>query len=135
MIKIMPVGGYNEFGKNMTAVNVDGSVIILDMGLDVEKFVNLEGEDGKKKIDAAYLIKEGIIPDDSRIDSWKKNVKAIVIGHGHLDHLGAVTFLEKHYNAPIICTPYTAAVLRILAHERHTRTVSLDAIKINLDEI
>ena len=117
MIKIMPIGGYNEFGRNMTAVNVDDSVVIFDMGLDVEKYVSLSGNDDAPKLGRNSLIIEKVIPDDSIISAWKKNVKAIVIGHGHLDHIGAVPFLEKSYEAPIICTAYTGEVLKTLVRE------------------
>lgn len=121
MIRIMPIGGYNEFGRNMTAVNVDGDVVIFDMGLDVEKYVTLSGDDDKLKMSRNFLIKDKIIPDDSIISAWKKNVKAIVIGHGHLDHLGAVPFLEKNYDAPIICTAYTGEIIRTIARDdNHT---------------
>lgn len=121
MIRIMPIGGYNEFGRNMTAVNVDGEVVIFDMGLDVEKYVSLSGDDDKLKLGRNYLIKDKVIPDDSIISAWKKNVKAIVIGHGHLDHLGAVPFLEKSYDAPIICTAYTGEILKAIARDdNHT---------------
>lgn len=113
----MPIGGYNEFGKNMTAVKIDDSVIILDMGLHVEKYISFNGEDNKIKFSRETLIKEGIIPDDSIISAWKNKVKAIIPSHAHLDHIGAIQFLAKNYKAPILCTPYTAEVIKVLTED------------------
>ena len=54
----------------------------------------------------------GAIPNDTVISSWQNKVKAIIISHCHLDHLGAVPYLANKYNCPIIATPYTIEVLR-----------------------
>jgi len=117
MIEIMPIGGYNEFGKNMTAVKVDDEVIIFDMGLHVEKYINLNEDSSLQIRNREELIKREIIPNDNFIKDWKKKVKAIVPSHAHLDHIGAIPYLAKNYSAPIICTPYTAEVIKILSKD------------------
>src|SRR3989344_2449179 len=73
MIKIAPVGGYNEVGKNMTAVSVDDEVIILDMGLFLPAIIDFQEE--TEKPSAKKLIEIGAIPDDELIADWKDKIK------------------------------------------------------------
>lgn len=116
MITICAVGGYNEVGKNMTAVKVDDEVVILDMGLQLEKYIAYteDEEEDIKNITAPQLTKVGAIPDMAKIEDWRKRVKAIITTHAHLDHIGAIPFLAKKFKANIYCTPFTKAVLKII---------------------
>ena len=114
MIEICTVGGYNEVGKNMTAVKVDDEVVIFDMGVHLDSYIKYTEDEDLHDISAAELIKVGAIPDDSVISDWRKMVRAIIPTHAHLDHIGAVPFLSNKYDAPIICTPYSAEVLKAL---------------------
>ncbi|HSU72499.1 MAG TPA: RNase J family beta-CASP ribonuclease [Candidatus Binatia bacterium] len=115
-VEIITVGGTGEVGRNMTAVRVDDEVFLFDMGLHMPNYIKFTDEDisdlGKISVDA--LRKAGAIPDDNSIKHWRKNVKAIFLGHGHLDHIGAVPFISKNYSAPIIGTPYTIQVLKTM---------------------
>ena len=118
MIEICAVGGYNEIGKNMTAVKVDDEVIILDMGINLDPYIRYtEEEDIIGPLNPKELLKVGAIPDDKVIENWKDKVKAIVPTHAHLDHVGALSFLSNNYKAPIICTPFTAEVIKIIAND------------------
>ncbi len=112
MIEICTVSGYNEIGKNMTAVNVNGRVIILDMGLHVSKFIEVQGKEDVYGMSTRQLIKAQCIPDDGAIKDWWRKVDAIVPTHAHLDHVGGVPFLAEKYNAPIIATPFTIEVIK-----------------------
>src|SRR3989344_723287 len=103
-MKIYTIGGYNEVGKNMTVVESYNEAVIFDMGLFMEKIVDIE-EDEQARFDSDDLIRLGAIPDDTYVKNL--NVKAIVIGHAHLDHLGALPYLASKYKCPIIGTPYT----------------------------
>ncbi len=124
IMEIYTVGGFNEVGRNMTAVKVNNEVIILDMGLYLPKIVDFEEEGGERKdLDSEALAKIGAIPNDRILESVKDNVKAIVIGHGHLDHVGASPYLANKYNAPIIGTPYTIQILK--------RSLEDDGITLN----
>jgi len=114
MIEICTVGGYNEVGKNMTAVNVDGEVVILDMGIHLESYIKYTEDEDIIKIEPSELIKVGAVPDVTKIEKWKKNVKAIIPTHAHLDHVGAVPYLSSNYDAPILGTPFTIAVLKTI---------------------
>jgi len=117
MIEVWAVGGYSEVGsKNMTAIRVDDEVIILDMGYNVGRIVEYEGREGEElsKLPYEKMLKIDAIPNDTEFHKeWGKMVKAIVIGHAHIDHCGAVRLLAPRYkNAPIIGTPFTIEVIR-----------------------
>lgn len=110
-IGIIAVGGYNEMGKNMTAVRVDDEIIVLDMGLQLDR-VQIHEDLDLDKMHSLDLIKMGAIPDDTVMKEVSGTVKAIVCTHGHLDHIGALPKLAHRYKAPIIATPYTAELVK-----------------------
>jgi ribonuclease J len=112
MIEIYAVGGYNDVGKNCTAVNVDGEVIILDLGIHLESYIKLTQDEDIVKIDANKLMDVGAVPNISVLDKIRKNIKAIVVGHAHLDHIGAVPYIADKLNAPVVCAPYTGEVIK-----------------------
>ncbi|MBW2963687.1 RNase J family beta-CASP ribonuclease [Candidatus Woesearchaeota archaeon] len=117
MIEIRAIGGYGEVGKNCTAVKVDDEVVIFDMGLHLPHYIKYTEEEGENitKLSAKALQKVQAIPDDSLIDDWRDQVQAIIPSHAHLDHIGAIPYLARKYNqAPVICTPFTAAVLKTI---------------------
>lgn len=119
MIEICAVGGYNEVGKNMTAVKSEDGVVVLDMGLHLDNYIRYteDEEEDMIEISAEELAKAGAIPDDRVIKEWRSKVKAIVPTHAHLDHVGALIFLSNKYNAPIICTPFTAEVIKAISKD------------------
>jgi ribonuclease J len=118
MIEICAVGGYSEVGRNCTAINVDGDVIIIDMGLHLEKYIQYSENEEIEHIDVNKLIKSGAVPDISKIDSWKKDVKAIIPTHAHLDHVGAIPFLaQKFQKAEIIGTRFTLELLKAIVKD------------------
>ena len=111
-IQICAVGGYNEVGRNMTAVRIDDEVVIIDMGLHMENYVHYTEDEFFTKVDPKKLIEVQAAPDISKIDDWKPYVKAIVPSHAHLDHCGAIPYLSNEFNSPIICTPFTAEIIK-----------------------
>jgi len=120
IMEICAVGGYNEVGRNMTAVRIDGQVIILDMGFHLPNLIAMqESAEEFTRVSELSLRRAGAVPDDRAIKDWHDEVAAIVVGHAHLDHLGATPYLARKYNAPILCTPFTAEVLKsIVKSER-----------------
>ena len=115
-IEIITVGGYFEIGRNMTAVRIDDEIVILDMGLHLPNWIRLTEEEGENitLVGTETLRKAGAVPNDNVIQKLKKHVKAIIPTHAHLDHIGAIPYLAKKYDAPVIATPYTCAVLQAI---------------------
>ncbi|HYA32489.1 MAG TPA: RNase J family beta-CASP ribonuclease [Candidatus Bathyarchaeia archaeon] len=109
-IEVNAIGGYEEVGRNMTAIRVNGDVVIIDMGLRLDRIAIHEDAE-IEKMHSIDLIKMGAIPNDATLSQAKKSVKAIVCTHGHLDHIGAVPKLAHRYEAPIISTPFTAELI------------------------
>ncbi len=110
-IGIIAVGGYNEMGRNMTAIRINEDIIIIDMGLRLDR-VQIHEDVEIDKMHSLELIEMGAIPDDTIMKQINGNVRAIVCTHGHLDHIGAISKLAHRYTAPIISTPYTTALIK-----------------------
>jgi len=110
-IEIIAVGGYEEVGRNMTAVRCGKEIVILDMGLRLDQ-VMIHEEAEVENLHSLDLIQMKAIPDDTMMNTVEGSVKAIVCSHGHLDHIGAIPKLAHRYNAPIIGTPYTIELIR-----------------------
>ena len=106
-MKIHTIGGYEQVGMNMTAVEVDGELVIFDMGYNMEEVIG--SDEQIDELTTNQTLETGAIPKDKKI--MNKNVKAIVIGHGHLDHVGAIPKLAGQYDAPIVCTPFTKKIV------------------------
>ena len=110
-IEIATIGGYEEVGRQMTAVRAGDDVVIFDMGLNLSKVLihdNVETE----RMHSLDLIDMGAIPDDRVMSDLEGDVKAIVPTHGHLDHIGAISKLAHRYDAPVVATPFTIALVR-----------------------
>ncbi len=118
-IEIAAVGGWGEVGRNMTAVKVGEDVIIFDMGLHMPNYIKLTDEEIGEVISLteSSLKRADAVPQDQSIKDWRQNVRAIVLTHAHLDHMGAVPYLASKYDAPVICTPFSAAVLRAILRD------------------
>ncbi len=116
-IEIIPVGGYSDFGRNMTAVRVGREIVVFDMGVRLDRITIHEDAvfDEMHPVDLQRL---GAIPDDTILRDVPGKVVAICIGHGHLDHVGAVAKLAGHYkDAPIYATPYTIKLIEDMARQ------------------
>ncbi len=88
--QIIPLGGLGEIGKNMTIFQYEDEIIVLDSGLA------FPSED--------MLGVDIVIPDMSYIIENKDRVKAVVITHGHEDHIGSLAYLMKEINCPVYAT-------------------------------
>ena len=117
-MEIHTIGGFNEVGKNMTVVKIGEDAIIFDAGLYMPAVVELQEEEN-----ASYNEKKlrsiGALPDDIVLDrlGLRNKVRAILLGHAHLDHIGAIPYLEYRYNAPIVGTPFTTSVLKKIVED------------------
>ncbi|OPX64032.1 MULTISPECIES: RNase J family beta-CASP ribonuclease [unclassified Methanoregula] len=110
-IEIIAVGGYDEVGRNMTAVRCGKEIVIFDMGLRIDQ-VMIHEDAEIENMHSLDLIKIKAIPDDTVLNAADGTVRAIVCSHGHLDHIGAIPKLAHRYNAPVIGTPYTTELIR-----------------------
>ncbi len=110
-IEVIAVGGYDEVGRNMTAVRCGKEIVIFDMGLRLDQ-VMIHEDAEVENMHSLDLIQMKAIPDDTIMNEIEGTVKAIVCSHGHLDHIGAIPKLAHRYNAPIISTPYTTELIR-----------------------
>jgi ribonuclease J len=103
-LEIIPLGGVGHFGMNMMAMRYNGVIIIIDAGMGFPN-EDLPGVDI-------------IIPDFTFIDEYREEIAAIVLTHGHEDHIGAVPFLLKEVNVPVFGTHFTLALIenKLLEH-------------------
>jgi ribonuclease J len=113
-LEIVPLGGVGVFGMNMMAMRCGGEAIIIDAGM------------GFPEEDAPGV--DIIIPDFSFIEQYRDEIVAIVLTHGHEDHIGAVPFLLKEVNVPVYGTHFTLALLENKFQE-HGLKASLHAVE------
>ncbi len=96
-VKITFLGGVGEIGKNMTAIETDNEIIVIDAGLTFPT-------DELPGVDV-------VIPDISYLQANKAKVKAIILTHGHEDHIGALPFVLKELNVPVYGSRLTLALV------------------------
>lgn len=123
MAEICTIGGYNEVGKNSTAVKIGDEAFILDLGIHLENYVKYTRDEDIVNINPDELMEAGAVPDISAIDDWKDKVRMILPTHAHLDHVGAIPYLANKFKSSIMGTPFTTEVLKGILTE--------DKIKIN----
>ena len=96
-LQIIPLGGLGEIGKNMTVIRVDDEILVIDSGLMFP--------------DEDMLGIDLVIPDISYLIENKDKIKAIVLTHGHEDHIGALRYVLKKINVPVYGTRLTLGIL------------------------
>ena len=120
-MKIHAVGGYSEVGKNMTALDLGDDVILFDSGLYLPAIVGVDERD-KNPTETSFR-HLGALPDDHYIEKagLRNKVRAILVSHAHLDHVGAVPYNAYRYNADVLGTPFTMEVLKVLMEDAKQR--------------
>ena len=115
--KIIPLGGLNEIGKNMTAYEYGGEIIVVDCGMA------FPGDD-------MYGI-DCVIPDVSYLVKNHNRLRGLFITHGHEDHIGAIPYVLKQINMPIYCTRLTAGLIKLKLQEhgllQTTKLITVEA--------
>ena len=102
-LKIIPLGGLGEIGKNMTAFEYGNDIIVVDCGM------GFPDED-------MYGI-DTVLPDITYLKNNAARVRGIILTHGHEDHIGAVPYVLKELDVPIYTTPLTAALVELKLEE------------------
>ena len=114
-MEIYTIGGFDEVGKNMTAVKTGEDVFIFDLGVFLPAIVGLQEQEQEKTAYSEKRLRSiGAFPDDLILDKLglRSKVRAIFLGHAHLDHIGAAPYIAYRYNAPLVGTPFTVGVLK-----------------------
>ena len=97
-LKIIPLGGLEEIGNNMTIFEYEDEIIVVDCGLEFPT-------DDMLGVDL-------VIPDVTYLEKNKDKIKAFVITHGHEDHIGAIPYVLKQVNVPIYATKLTIGLIK-----------------------
>jgi ribonuclease J len=96
VLEIIPLGGIGEFGMNCMALRYGDEMLILDAGMGFPE-------------EAVYGV-DVSIPDFGFLDQYRDDITAIILTHGHEDHLGALPYLLKKFNVPVYCSHFTAGL-------------------------
>ncbi len=113
-VKITPLGGIEEIGKNMTMIECEGDMLIVDCGLGFP-------DDELFGIDI-------VIPDFSYAVDHQSQIKALLVTHGHEDHIGAIPYLLKQLNVPVYGTKLTIGLIEAKLKE-HGMKADLRVLK------
>ena len=96
-LKVIPLGGLEQIGMNMTAFEYEDTIIVVDCGMAFP-------EDDMLGVDL-------VIPDISYLEENEKKVKGFFITHGHEDHIGAIPYVLRKIHAPIYATKLTMGII------------------------
>lgn len=114
-LKIIPLGGIDEIGKNITAFECDGDLIVVDCGSTFPK------ED--------MLGIDLVIPDISYLDANRDRVRGYVFTHGHEDHIGATPYILSKVPAPIFGSRMTMALINNKLKEHHVTGIQMNTVE------
>ena len=115
-LRVIPLGGLGDIGRNMTAFEIDGQIALVDCGV-------LFPEDTHPGVDL-------ILPALDYLDDRLDDIVALVLTHGHEDHIGAVPYLlKKRPNIPIYGSKLTLAFVATKLREHRIRDFDLDAVE------
>ena len=106
-LKIIPLGGLSEIGKNMMVMEYQNDIILIDAGLMFP--------------DEEMLGVDLVLPDTSYLREKREKIRGIIITHGHEDHIGALPYLLSEVNVPIYSTKLTQGLISVKLKQRRAR--------------
>ncbi|WP_428912524.1 ribonuclease J [Niallia sp. Krafla_26] len=118
MLSIFALGGINEIGKNMYAIEYSNDIIVIDCG-------------GKFPDETLFGI-DLIIPDVTYLEENKEKIRALIVTHGHEDHIGGIPYFLRKLNVPIYATRFTLGLIELKLDE-HRLTSDTTLIPIDSD--
>ncbi|KKS44284.1 MAG: RNA-metabolising metallo-beta-lactamase [candidate division CPR1 bacterium GW2011_GWA2_42_17] len=116
-IRVIPLGGVEQIGQNMTAVEFGNDILVLDAGFQFK-------EEDTPGIDY-------ILPNTKYLEERKKKIKAVIITHGHLDHIGGIPYLMERLGNPPL---YSRALTTLMVKKRQEEFPHLQALDIRVIE-
>ncbi len=120
-VRIIPLGGVEEIGRNMTAVEVGNDIFILDCGFQF-------GEDTTPGIDF-------ILPNTGYLEERREKIRGIFISHGHLDHIGGIPYIIDRIGNPTIYTRRLTGKMIQKRQEEFTQTTPVTVREVEKDEV
>jgi ribonuclease J len=96
VLEIIPLGGIGEFGMNCMAVRYDDEMIVIDAGMGFPE-------------ESVYGV-DVCVPDFDFLEEYRDNITAIILTHGHEDHLGALPYILKKFNVPVYASHFTVGL-------------------------
>ena len=117
VLKIIPLGGVNEIGKNMTVFEYGNDIIVVDCGVSFP-------EDDMLGVDL-------VIPDISYLVKNKDKIRGFILTHGHEDHIGALPYVLREINVPVYGTRLTLGLVDIKLKEHGIKNAAFQIVKAN----
>lgn len=121
-VRIVPLGGVEEVGKNMTVVETKDDILIFDAG-----FQFVSDEAGAPGVNY-------ILPNTKYLEQNKEKIRGLVITHGHLDHIGGIPFIMERIGNPPIYTRYLTSLMVLKRQEEFPHLPKVDMTVVELDK-
>lgn len=122
VLKIIPLGGLGEVGKNMTVYEYEDDIIIIDMGYGFP--------------DGDMLGVDHLIPDTSYLNDKKDKIKGVLITHGHEDHIGGIPYILHQFNVPLYAPKLTCGLIEAKMSEHpQSRGMKINVIDPDKDKL